>query len=127
MARKILIVDDDPKMSELISDFCLDLGYEVKTLNHSVGAAALAGEWQADLITLDLEMPDKDGLEVLRELRVNPLTRSIPVLIVSVMAEEAKVAMDTVQGLFRKPVKFQSLLNRISGLLQAEKSELRPI
>ncbi|HRY29967.1 MAG TPA: response regulator, partial [Elusimicrobiota bacterium] len=67
--KKILIVDDDSRITDLLSDFCGDHGYEVKTLNDSRQVVSTAMAWRPDLITLDLEMPERTGLEVLQEIR----------------------------------------------------------
>ena len=116
--KKILIVDDDPRITDLLSDFCADRGYDVKALNDSRLALNTAEEWQPDLITLDLEMPDKDGMEVLRNLRESPKTRNLPVVIISVVAHESAIAPETVQGLFDKPINFPGLIKQIQVLLQ---------
>jgi CheY-like chemotaxis protein len=117
--KKILIVDDDPMITDLLAEFCGgELDYEVKCLNDSAQVAGTALSWQPDLITLDLEMPGKDGLEVLKELKADPATRGIPVFIISIIAHEAPVPAQAVNGVFDKPIRFQPLLKQIKTLLE---------
>jgi CheY-like chemotaxis protein len=116
--KKILIVDDDPLMTDLISEFCRELGYEVKAVNQSPLAAATAKDWRPNLITLDLDMPEMDGLEILKSLRADPQTQGIPVLIISARVREAEIPSEAVQGLFDKPIPFSTLLGQINRLLQ---------
>src|SRR5262249_44315202 len=114
--RKILVVDDDPLISDLLVEFCTDLGYEARSVNQSPSALAVALEFKPQLITLDLEMPGMDGIEVLKALRSHPDTQRIPVVIISVVAKEAGIAPGLVEGLFDKPIKFRNLMQRINGL-----------
>jgi CheY-like chemotaxis protein len=116
--KRILVIDDDPRITDLLAEFCTNLGYEVIPVNDGLSAVAAVEAWKPDLITLDLEMPGKDGLEVLRELRAHPETRNIPVLVISIVAREAKILPDEVQGVFDKPIRFQELLSEIDRLLQ---------
>jgi CheY-like chemotaxis protein len=117
--KRILVIDDDPQITDLLVEFCSNLGYEVIPQNDSVSAAAAAEAWKPDLITLDLEMPEKDGLEVLKELRTNPVTKDIPILVISIMAKEISIDPAMVQGIFDKPLRFQKILKQIDNLLQA--------
>lgn len=116
--KRIMVVDDDERITDLLSEFCSDLGYEVKCVNRSPEAVGVAAEWRPHLITLDIEMPEMDGTEVLKSLRSDPATRDIPVLIISVLAKEGVIAPSAVQGLFSKPVKFSHLMGQIDQLLQ---------
>lgn len=116
MAKKILIVDDDAKMSDLISEFCLDSGHDVKSLNDSRHVLETVLSWKPDLITLDLEMPHKDGLDVLKELRSHPQTQGIPVMIISCLIPHAAIPQEDVQGVFSKPINFTALLKQISQI-----------
>lgn len=115
--KKILIVDDDPRITDLLSDFCGDRGYDVMAVNDSRTAVATAKEWRPDLVTLDLEMPGKDGMEVLREIRAASDIGEVPVLIISVVARESALAKEPIQGVFDKPIKFTNLIKQIQELI----------
>jgi CheY-like chemotaxis protein len=109
---KVMVVDDERAHSELIADFCQGAGFDVQTLNDSSKAVEKAATFQPDLITLDLEMPEMDGVEVLHRLRENPTTKGIPVVIISVAARGAqeKGLLEGVRRVFEKPVQFQKLV-----------------
>lgn len=116
--KRILVVDDDDRMTNLLAEFCADLGYDVKTVNQGAEAVSVALLWRPDLITLDLEMPDMDGLEVLRGLRSWEQLRSVPVVIISVVAEDTVNLPESVQAWFSKPLKLKTLNDQIERLLQ---------
>ncbi len=116
MAKKILIVDDDARMSDLIAEFCADSGHHVKSLNDSRQVMETVLSWKPDLITLDLEMPHKDGLDVLKELRGHPMARGIPVMIISCLIPHAAIPQEEVQGMFSKPINFSAFLKQIAQL-----------
>ncbi|MBL0350489.1 MAG: response regulator [Elusimicrobia bacterium] len=116
--KRVLIIDDDPAMSGLLEEFCGEMGCDVLCVNDSRNAFAAVRSFKPDLITLDLEMPHKDGLEVLRELRGDPQTKTIPVLIVSIMAQEVPIAAETVLGKLTKPVPFGAFLDKVRNLLK---------
>jgi PAS domain S-box-containing protein len=75
---KILAVDDNPAALYATTRVLRSAGYEV--LQATTGTAALAAAAQADLVVLDVNLPDIDGFEVCRRLRANPGTAQLPVL-----------------------------------------------
>jgi two-component system, cell cycle response regulator DivK len=84
MARgKILVVDDYADNRELYGEYLRLAGYDVSTAADGDAALRCALHQACDLIVLDLALPKFDGLSVLRLLRGNALTRSLPVIIVS--------------------------------------------
>jgi DNA-binding response OmpR family regulator len=118
--KKILVVDDDPFIAELIGDFCRQLGFEVKLENDSLSVQETAESWNPDLITLDLDMPILDGVGVLERLQNRTQTKRIPVVIVSVMAQNALESGRFNQGVrmvFQKPVPMKRLAERLKALL----------
>src|SRR5579871_3023155 len=77
-AIRILAVDDNPSALYATSRILRAAGYEV--IEAASGAAALAAAPKADLVVLDVNLPDMDGFEVCRRLRANPATAQLPVL-----------------------------------------------
>ena len=69
MPRKILIVDDEPKIVEICRDYLQAAGYEVMTASDGPNGLALARRESPDLVVLDLMLPEMDGLDVCRALR----------------------------------------------------------
>jgi CheY-like chemotaxis protein len=118
--KKILIVDDDPTLAELVAEFCREAGFEAHALTDSRRAVETARGWRPDLITLDLEMPGLDGIEVLRALQADPDTARIPVIIVSVVAKGALDAglLKGARLAFEKPLKFHNLVDRLQKVLE---------
>lgn len=80
---RILVIDDEASVRELLSEFFREKGYT--TLHADTGASGLRKAQQEfpDLIVLDLGLPDMDGLDVCAQLKSNPRTRTIPVLILT--------------------------------------------
>jgi len=81
--KKILLVEDDQTLSSLIKIKLEKEGYELVTSADGAGASALAAKEAPDLILLDFELPHKNGLEVLEEIRNNPGGQSMPVVVIS--------------------------------------------
>ena len=83
----ILIVEDDGDIAHLIVRMLGVRAYDVLLVALGGDALQHAEHAQPDLITLDLELPDIDGLAVLSQLKANPRTRDIPVIILSIRAD----------------------------------------
>jgi CheY-like chemotaxis protein len=121
---KILVIDDDPSIAELISDFCSGLGYSVHTLTDSTKAVQVVKELKPTLITLDLQMPEVDGFEILKALKSDQDTRNIPVIIVSILAGEAERQglLSAAQAILTKPINFRKLRDKVDHYVK-EKEE----
>jgi CheY-like chemotaxis protein len=70
--RRVLIVDDIPDITEMLSELVTLLGHQVCVANHGLQAIELAREFHPDLVLLDLGMPGLDGFETARQLRAQP-------------------------------------------------------
>ncbi|MBI4492593.1 MAG: response regulator [Chloroflexi bacterium] len=82
-AEHILVVEDDPPIADLLRIFLEMEGYQVSVALTGAQAIQLLGEQSFDLTTLDLALPDIDGLQVLQAIRANPATRDLPVVVVT--------------------------------------------
>jgi DNA-binding response OmpR family regulator len=78
--KRLLAVDDDPRILEILVDALTTKGYEVLTADHADGALDLLRSRAFDLVLLDLQMPGKNGFELYRELGA---MQEVPVLFVS--------------------------------------------
>jgi PAS domain S-box-containing protein len=81
--QRVLVVDDDPGVQELLHALLSKQGYEVLTTGDGERGLALAASAAPGLVLLDLRLPGLDGLAVLRALKQNPTTASIPVIMMS--------------------------------------------
>lgn len=91
MPRKILAVDDEKHIVRLVQVNLERQGYEVVTANDGKEALQKVEEEHPDLVVLDVMMPFMDGFEVLQNLRRNPATREIPVIMLTAKAQDADV------------------------------------
>lgn len=118
----VLLIEDDPAISEPLARAFGREGYQVRALG--TGRAALAEVDDADLVVLDLGLPDMDGLDIAREMRGRGMTT--PILILTARADEA----DMVTGLDAgaddyvvKPFRLAELLARVRALLRRSTGE----
>jgi CheY-like chemotaxis protein len=79
----VLVVDDDPFISDLVADLLLTHGFEVDTAENGAVALAKVVERAPDVIVLDLMMPEVDGFEVAEALNKHPDTARIPILVLT--------------------------------------------
>lgn len=87
---RVLVVDDDPDKSELLKVALTMEGYEVHTAINGREALAAIESFQPDLVVSDVMMPEVNGYELARQIRENPQTRYIPIILQSAARIEAK-------------------------------------
>ena len=119
---KILIVDDDITMTELIKALVKMEGHEPTTVNDSLQAVEVAQSLKPDLITLDLMMPGLNGLDVCELLRKDPGLSHTPIIIVSAkddpQSREKAFAMGA-QDYLTKPFDVNDFLEKINSFVSA--------
>lgn len=101
----VLVVDDEPRTVELLTDMLGSQGYRVLSAADGKQGIAVARAERPDLIVLDLLMPEATGFDVVRELRRYPESRDIPILIFSVKdltPEERERLRGSVQAIVTK-------------------------
>ena len=116
---RILVVDDEQTLSELLSMALRYEGWEVRTAGDGRSAVRTAREFRPDAVVLDVMLPDMDGLEVLRKLRAE--TPDVPVLFLTARdAVEDRVAGLTAGGddYVTKPFSLEELVARLRSLLR---------
>jgi len=116
--KTVLIVDNEPDVLTMISEYLTQEGYNILTATSGEKALRLAQEHRPFAITLDVIMPEMDGWEVLQHLKENPGTKDIPVIIVSVSDDKATGFALGAVGYVTKPVDRDLLvgeINRIDG------------
>ena len=110
-SKKILVVDDDEAIVELLQELFTEEGFEVKI---SIDGQALktAPQFQPDLILLDVLMPLMDGIEVSRGLKADPATRHIPIILFSANAKLKELDTTHVESFIAKPFDITELLDQ---------------
>ena len=79
MTARILLIDDDARLTRMLGDYLLGNGYEVESADSlTAGRTRLNGGALPDAVVLDLMLPDGDGLDFCRELRAQARTRGLP-------------------------------------------------
>ncbi|MCE1253871.1 MAG: response regulator, partial [Anaerolineae bacterium] len=125
MSEKILIVDDDLETIRLIGMVLQRQGYQIITATNGNEAINLASREQPNLILLDLMMPDMDGYQVTRQLRENPRTSKIHILMFSAKGQvEDKITgyESGVDEYLTKPIHPAELVARIKSVLSRSTS-----
>lgn len=120
--RLVLVVDDEPDSRILLTHYVEEFGCRAVTTYSATSALMLARELKPDLITVDLMMPELNGWQLLRGLKDDPELADIPVVIVSVVAEESRASLLGALELLQKPVdrsELFSVLRRVVGNARA--------
>ena len=116
---RVLVVDDEPSLAELLSSVLRYEGWEVRTAADGLGAVRAARDFKPDAVVLDVMLPDIDGLEVLRRLRQEQ-PRVCVLFLTARDAVEDRVAGITAGGddYVTKPFSIEEVLARLRGLLR---------
>jgi len=77
---KILVIDDEPEITEIVETFLAEAGYHVAVENSSDNAVKKARAFKPDVILLDIMMPGQDGYSICQELKADPEYANIPVI-----------------------------------------------
>lgn len=124
MANRILIVDDEPIVTEVVEHYLQLEGYEVRIAKDGSKALEVVEEWHPSLIVLDLMLPKVDGLEVCRRLRRN---NSVPIIMLTAKGEET----DRIVGLelgaddyMVKPFSPRELVARVKSVLRRTANDI---
>lgn len=119
--HRILIVDDDEELVELIRDVLVRDGrFEVRTVNNGFEAGMAVKEYHPDLIVLDIMLPDINGKDVCQVVRSDPNMNDIRIICISGMVEEDRIQELKAVGaddFLHKPFEIEQLVERICQLL----------
>jgi two-component system alkaline phosphatase synthesis response regulator PhoP len=122
-AHKVMVVDDEPDILELLTYNLEKEGYEVKTATNGKKAVALAQSFQPELILMDIMMPVMDGVEACRQIREIPEMRNTFIIFLTARSEEYSevAAFDTgADDYLTKPIKPRALMSRINAIFRRE-------
>lgn len=126
---RVLVIDDEPQIRKFLDIALRAQGYAVELAEHGNGGLESLATRGADLVILDLGLPDRDGFDVLRELRQ---WSSVPVILLTVRSSEAEkvAALDGgANDYVTKPFGVQELMARVRALLRAHgpQGEILPV
>ena len=130
MPAKILIVDDDPDMVELLRLALTDAGYSACTATTGAEALAEAQRASPDLVVLDLLLPGINGYNVCENLRRNPATASVPIIMMTVLPGRLPQLVGMEVGVtvyLNKPFQTQELVSCVGGLLSGSGTASNPV
>ena len=126
--RKVLIVDDDQDLVELLVDaFERDGRFDIRTANNGFGAGMLVKEFRPDLVVLDVMLPDINGKEVCHRVRADNTLEDVRILCISGMIEDDKIQELRLAGaddFIHKPFDVDVLIERMCTQLEMEVPEL---
>jgi excisionase family DNA binding protein len=124
--RKVLIVDDDEELVDLLTDvFAKDGRFDIRTANNGFDAGMLVKEFRPDLVVLDVMLPDINGKEVCQRVRSDDSLEAVKIICISGMVEEDKIAELKEAGaddFMHKPFHVDRLLDRACDLLEIERA-----
>jgi excisionase family DNA binding protein len=122
--RKILVVDDDEDLVELIVDQLVRDGrFEVRSVNNGFGAGMQIKEFRPDLVVLDVMLPDINGIEVCRLVRGDKTMDDVRIICISGMVEPERIQQLKDSGaneFLKKPFDVEALVERVCQLLDIE-------
>jgi two-component system, OmpR family, response regulator ResD len=122
MNARVLVVDDDLTISEVVGEYLRDAGLETRHAADGQSALSLAREWPPDLVVLDLMLPGINGLEVCRRLRAaHGSQQALPVIMLTALSEEADRVLGLETGAddyVTKPFSPRELALRVQAVLR---------
>lgn len=124
---KVLIVEDELDIIELISFHLKKEGFQVRFTSNGEDTLGLKPSQLPDLILLDLMLPGLDGLEICKQLKSNPVTQVIPIIMISAKSEESDIVTGLELGAddyVTKPFSPKILISRIKSVLK--RSQYQP-
>ncbi len=120
--KKIMILEDDEAIAVLMSFYLQEEGMQISVSSKGAGFLDKVAEYQPDLITLDILLPDTDGFRVFQTIQEDERICHIPVIFVSVLEKEKeKGIMMGARGYIVKPFKENEFKDTIISVLKEEK------
>jgi two-component system, OmpR family, phosphate regulon response regulator PhoB len=123
MTHRILVVEDEPSIAELITINLTHAGYQVEKAMQADIALGMMKEQLPNLVILDWMLPGKSGVQFAKELRANDRTRGLPILMLTAKSEEADKVLGLDSGAddyVTKPFSPKELIARVRALLRRQ-------
>jgi CheY-like chemotaxis protein len=129
MSKRILVVDDDVKILQVIKIMLQHEGFEVTAISDSVRGLELATSDPFDLVILDVMMPQLDGYEFFDRLRADERTRSLPVLLLTakgkydIIRDRSRYFLYGLYGFMSKPFFGRELIQKVWDILTVAETD----
>lgn len=120
MENKIAIVDDNESILMSIESVLKDNGYDVRCYSDPLGVVEKIREYLPSLIMLDIHMPGKNGIELLKEIKGDSVLKKIPVVMLTVEGSPSEIQLSMLYGAntyILKPAKKDDILNVVKNIL----------
>lgn len=121
-ATRVLVVEDNERNLKLVRDVLQYAGYEIIEASTGEDGVELAQSLSPDVILMDLQLPDIDGMEALRRIRESPVTADVPVIAVTAFAmqdDRARAIDAGFDGYLEKPLNVRELPAQVQQFLTA--------
>jgi CheY-like chemotaxis protein len=127
VASRILIVDDEPGVADLIETILKEEGYTVGIARDGVQGLMLARDWNPDLILMDIMLPGLDGGAAIRRLKNDPATADIPIVAMSAASNIRRLRdeLKEADAALSKPFDIEALLAQVAFHLTRHVAEER--
>ncbi len=122
--KRLLIVDDEKDFVDTLAERLEAKGYGIAKAYNGKEGLEKAHEYRPDLIILDIAMPEMNGYDVCRKLKIDDKFRAIPIIILSAKFEPNDIEFGEEMGAdayLTKPLELDMLLEKVRGLLKAKK------
>ena len=119
--RKVIVIEDEPDIQEIILHNLLRDGYQVEATSNGEKGLEMVRRFEPDLVLLDLMLPGLDGVEVCRRMKTDPRTRAISIIMVTARGEESDVVLGLGLGAddyVTKPFSPRELMERVKAVLR---------
>lgn len=121
MGKTILIVDDSASMRQLVTFALKSAGYDVIAAVHGKDAMAKLGEAKVEMLITDLNMPEMDGIELIRNVRRNPSSKFTPIVMLTTESQDARKQegkLAGASGWLVKPFKPEELVDVVKRFVK---------
>ena len=117
--KRVLVLEDNESNAELIRFYLEEMGYRVKIISEGGLLFRAIADFKPDLVTIDIELPDANGIELFRQMQSNPDLQSVPVVFITVQesASEGGIALGA-RGFLSKPFSDSDLQQVVQQALQ---------
>ena len=122
ITAKILVIDDEPEITEIIDTFLTEFGFKVETINSSMEAVNKAQQFKPEIVLLDIMMPGMDGYDICAQLKKDPQFAKTPIIFLTGKDRNDDMGRSFKSGgdmFIKKPFSCERLLEIINIVLMS--------